>query len=120
MDYFARVQEGDEEGEQRAEEQVSHWQKVERTFGWLTRYRRLARDYESLLQSSEAFIQIASIRLDLDSLDSFPFPCNLIPTRSKDTYSIRQPEDTCSIGQHPLLSDNHTHQSQSLLYWDAW
>ena len=71
MDHFARVQEGDEEGEQRAEEQVSHWQKVERTFGWLTRYRRLARDYESLPQSSEAFIQIASIRLFLTRLTPF-------------------------------------------------
>lgn len=31
---------------------------VERTFGWLTRSRRLARDYERLPESSEAMIQI--------------------------------------------------------------
>lgn len=41
---------------------------VERTFGWLIRYRRLARDYEGLPSSSEAFIQVASIRLFLTRL----------------------------------------------------
>ncbi|GCE05087.1 hypothetical protein KDAU_59270 [Dictyobacter aurantiacus] len=44
---------------------------VERTFAWLTRYRRLARDYEGLPSSSEAFIQIASIRLFLTRLAPF-------------------------------------------------
>jgi len=32
---------------------------VERTFGWLTRYRRLVRDYEARLDVSEAMIYIA-------------------------------------------------------------
>jgi transposase len=41
---------------------------VERTFAWLIRWRRLARDYEGLPSSSEAFIQIASIRLCLTRL----------------------------------------------------
>ena len=36
---------------------------VERTFGWLVRNRRLARDYERLTASSEAMIKIAMIRL---------------------------------------------------------
>lgn len=36
---------------------------VERTFGWLTRNRRLARDYERLTANSEAMIKIAMIRL---------------------------------------------------------
>jgi putative transposase len=40
-----------------------HRWKVERTFGWLIRYRRLARDYEGLPASSQALIQIAAIRL---------------------------------------------------------
>ena len=48
-----------------------HRWKVERTFGWLIRYRRLARDYEGLPSSSEAFIQIASIRLFLTRLTPF-------------------------------------------------
>ena len=48
-----------------------HRWKVERTLGWLIRYRRLARDYEGLPESSEALIQIASIRLFLTRLTPF-------------------------------------------------
>jgi transposase len=36
---------------------------VERTFGWLVRNRRLARDYERLTSCSETMIKIAMIRL---------------------------------------------------------
>jgi len=35
---------------------------VERTFGWLMRHRRLARDYENTETSAEAWIYIAMIR----------------------------------------------------------
>ena len=35
---------------------------VERTFGWLGRYRRLSRDFEHTVSSSEAMTYIASIR----------------------------------------------------------
>jgi putative transposase len=35
---------------------------VERTFGWLGRYRRLARDYEHTVVSSETMTYLASIR----------------------------------------------------------
>jgi putative transposase len=38
---------------------------VERTFGWLGRYRRLARDYEHTTVSSEAMTYLASIRRTL-------------------------------------------------------
>lgn len=36
---------------------------VERTFAWLSRNRRLARDYEVKTEHSEAFIYIAAIQL---------------------------------------------------------
>jgi putative transposase len=36
---------------------------VERTFGWLGRYRRLSKDYEGLTQSSEALVYAAMIHL---------------------------------------------------------
>jgi len=36
---------------------------IERTFAWLTRHRRLARDYERLPETSEAFIYVAMIHL---------------------------------------------------------
>ena len=38
---------------------------VERTFGWLGKYRRLSKDYETTIESSEAFIYIAMTRLML-------------------------------------------------------
>ena len=41
---------------------------VERTFAWISRYRRLARDYERLAATSEALIYIAMIRLGLRRL----------------------------------------------------
>src|SRR5215468_7282570 len=41
---------------------------VERTFGWITRWRRLARDHEGLPQTSEAFIKISASRRMLSHL----------------------------------------------------
>ncbi len=41
---------------------------VERTLGWLMRNRRLSKDYERLVQSSESFIEVAMIRLILRRL----------------------------------------------------
>jgi putative transposase len=36
---------------------------VERTFGWLSKYRRLAKDYEETCKSSEAWIRLAMIQI---------------------------------------------------------
>jgi putative transposase len=41
---------------------------VERTFSWLIRNRRLSKDYERMVQSSETFIEVAMIRLILRRL----------------------------------------------------
>jgi putative transposase len=41
---------------------------VERTLGWLMRNRRLSKDYERLVQTSETFIEVAMIRLILRRL----------------------------------------------------
>ncbi|MFO1432682.1 MAG: IS5 family transposase [Candidatus Competibacteraceae bacterium] len=41
---------------------------VERTFAWLTRFRRLSKDYEKQPSSSEAMVYVASIRLMLRRL----------------------------------------------------
>jgi putative transposase len=43
---------------------------VERTFGWLTKSRRLCRDYEVRLDNSEAMIRICMIRLMVRRLAS--------------------------------------------------
>jgi len=45
---------------------------VERSFGWLIRFRRLARDYEGLACISEALIHLAFVRLLLSRLAPSP------------------------------------------------
>ena len=47
---------------------------VERSFAWLGRFRRLSKDYEYRLESSEAFIQLASSVHLLRRLASAPAP----------------------------------------------
>ena len=47
---------------------------VERTFAWLGHYRRLGKDYEELLENSEAMIEIAMIQLMLHRLCRPPIP----------------------------------------------
>lgn len=43
---------------------------VERTFAWLGRFRRLSKDYEALIESSEAMIRLAMIRFMVRRLAS--------------------------------------------------
>ena len=57
------------EGQVGFEVQAKRWI-VERTFGWLNRYRRLSKDYEELPATSEAVIHIAMIHLMLKRLDN--------------------------------------------------
>ena len=42
---------------------------VERTFGWLNRYRRLSKDYERTTFSSEAGVKISMINLMIHRLE---------------------------------------------------
>ncbi len=49
---------------------------VERTFAWLGHYRRLSKDYEELVENSEAMIQIAMIQIMLRRLCRPPEPQN--------------------------------------------
>jgi putative transposase len=50
---------------------------VERTFAWLGHSRRLSKDYEELVENSEAMIQISMIRLMLQRL------CRPTPTQRR-------------------------------------
>jgi transposase len=43
---------------------------VERTFAWLGRCRRLAKDFENLTRNALAFVRLASIRMMLRKLCS--------------------------------------------------
>jgi putative transposase len=50
----------------------SHRWIVERSFAWLSRNRRLAKDYERKVQTSETLIEVAMIRLLLARLGQHP------------------------------------------------
>lgn len=50
---------------------------VERTFGWLTHYRRLSKDYEVLTETSEAMVYAAMTRVILRRLDRRPQAASL-------------------------------------------
>ena len=41
---------------------------VERTFAWIGRYRRMSKDYEHRVQTSETLIDLIAIRLMLNRL----------------------------------------------------
>jgi transposase len=48
---------------------------VERTFAWISRNRRLARDFERYAATVTAFVRLAMIRLMLRRLTK-PTPCS--------------------------------------------
>jgi hypothetical protein len=48
---------------------------AERTFAWIGRYRRMSKDYEYLIESSEAMIYLTMIRLMLRRLATSPMVC---------------------------------------------
>jgi transposase len=54
---------------------------VERTFAWIGRYRRMSKDYEYLIESSEAMIHLAMSRLMLRRL-ALNAPCG-VPSRQR-------------------------------------
>lgn len=56
---------------------------VERTFGWLNRYRRLSKDYEWFPQTSDNFIYLAMINLMLHRLAPEPKNHNYLPRNQK-------------------------------------
>ncbi len=45
---------------------------MERTFGWLSRNRRMSKDYERKVQTSETLIEVAMIRLLIARLGQKP------------------------------------------------
>ncbi|MBK7002244.1 MAG: transposase [Rhodoferax sp.] len=47
---------------------------VERTFAWITRQRRMTRDYERTIESSESMIYISMVRIMLKQLCPVPQP----------------------------------------------
>jgi transposase len=60
---------------------------VERTYGWLTRCRRLARDYERKTAHAEAMIQVAMIRLMAARLAGEELPA---PTSKVEVEAARR------------------------------
>jgi putative transposase len=55
---------------------------VERTFGWLNRYRRLSKDYEHSPRSSEAWIYISAIH----RMSRW-----MLPEKNRDDHLLRRP-----------------------------
>lgn len=67
---------------------------VERSFGWLSRKRRLSKDYERKVQTSETLIQVAMIRLLLTRLGRSTCPVSKhAMNRASDTKRWGDPKN---------------------------
>ena len=83
---------------------------VERTFGWLGRCRRLAKDFEALTRSHLAFVQLAMIRLMLRRLARASRPVahgcgdrnQRIPFGFRPTTDVASPR-IALLGYKPLV-----------------
>ena len=74
---------------------------IERTFGWLMRYRRLARDYERRTDHAEAMIYWATIIIMTRRLARFETGTPAEPRWGAERARPGQPSRRCS--QHELL-----------------
>ena len=90
---------------------------AERTFGWLGRYRRLARDYEHTVSSSEAIVYLASLRRTLKVVTSPK------PTVKKHSLRVRF---AISLGSGPAFARAAGHNRKAnprqtcFLEFGAW
>ncbi len=73
---------------------------VERTFAWLGRSRRLSKDYERLVQTSETMIDIATVRMVIKKLaPNWAFPHKLYIHGLRFFYRVtldRKDTDFCT------------------------
>ena len=64
--------------------EVQKWRwVVERTFGWFNRYRRLSKDYEHTLTSSEAWVYITAVHR-MSRL--------MMPHKDRDNHLLKRPK----------------------------
>ena len=66
---------------------------VERTFAWLGRCRRLAKDWENLSRKALAFLRLASIRLMLETMQS-----RMISPDRRLGCAAPTTQEACSLG----------------------
>ena len=62
----ARIATGGAKRRKRVFEVVGLTWIVERTFAWIGRYRRMSKDYEHRVQTSETLIELIAVRLMLN------------------------------------------------------
>ena len=75
---------------------------VERTFAWLGRCRRLAKDWENLNRKALAFLRLASIRLNAS--ENYAIPHDLSGQTLKDSiHLLRRQTRHIFISLHPSL-----------------